>query len=75
MISLQAKAIFVDEEHDQAVIAVQTSLTFYRIAIRGEQITVIAPGLEEEFNAEELNINHLDYDEQAVCAVMQVEGR
>jgi len=75
VISIQAKNIFVDEEHNQAVVAVQTSLTFYRVAIRGDQLTAIAPGLEEDFSAEELGINNLEYEQQAVCVVMQVEGR
>jgi hypothetical protein len=75
VITLQAKSIFVDEEHDQAVVAVQTSLTFYRVAIRKDQLTVIGPGIEEDFNGGDLNIHHLEYEQQAICVVMQVEGR
>jgi len=62
-------------DHDQAVIHVQTWRTFYKVAIRGADVTVLGPGIQEDFNIEDLNIEHLSYEAIAAICVLQVEER
>jgi hypothetical protein len=74
MITLQAKASFIDEEHDQAVVAVQTSRCFYRVAIQGTTVTVVGPGVEEQIELTDEQ-HELNYEGIAAIAVLALEER
>ena len=49
MTTLTAHVEFEDLDHQQAVVRVSTSRCFYRVAVQGDDVTVIGPGVEESF--------------------------
>jgi hypothetical protein len=49
MTTLVARVEFEDKDHNQAVVRVQTSRCFYSVAIQGDSVTIIGPGVEKEF--------------------------
>jgi len=40
--------MFEDSDHKQAVVAVTSDKCFYRVAIQGDKVTLVGPGVEHE---------------------------
>lgn len=74
MIHLNTRSEFIDEDHRNAVIRVQTSRCFYQVAIkRREEVTVVGPGIEEVVEFTEEQLRNLSYHGIAAMAVIQIE--
>lgn len=74
MIHLTTSKDYVDEEHESAVIHVRTSRTFYKVAIRRREVTVVGPGIEEEVELTEAQLG-LSFEGMAAVAVITLEER
>lgn len=80
MTTFTAKVIFEDSDHDQAVVAVQTTRCWYRVAIVGSEVTVVGPGVEERTNLAEVSedfsfFDSMTYKGKALFAVILLEER
>jgi hypothetical protein len=63
---------FIDRDHNQAVVQVQTHQCFYQVAIHGEEVTLCGPGLEQQVEDVPLG---LSYEGTALCAVLMLEEK
>jgi len=76
MIRLEAKSLFIDEEHKTAVITVTTTRCFYQVAIKDDEVTIVGPGVEEKYwiGPDDGQIpQHLTHEGVAIIAVTMFE--
>lgn len=70
MISLNARISYKDNEHSSAVVSVRTARCFYQVAIKGEEITIIGPGVNKSFTNEEVPENLTNEGKAAVAVLL-----
>lgn len=69
MQSIISRIDFVDKDHNQAVVHVQTNKTFYKVALAKDGGTILGPGVEESFDRNSL----LTFEGEAIIAVVNFE--
>ena len=71
-ISLAAHKTFHDEDRGTGNVTVQTSRCWYRVAVAGDCVTVVGPGIEQTYDTDELP-EGLSFEGLALCAVLLLE--
>jgi hypothetical protein len=76
MISISTHISWRDPEHNSAVVQVGTTKCIYQVAIRGDEVTVVGPGVEEKYFIDSGNWpipSNLTLEGTAVIAVIMFE--